>query len=249
MSKRYSAQAGMVAGKALTYSGMMLVLVMVLREFDFKLGALLGTAGVVGIAVGFASQTSLSNVVSGLFLVSERPFAVGDVVKIGEHTGVVLSIDLLSVKLRTFDNRFVRVPNETFVKSDMVNITRFPIRRMDMTIGVAYKEDIARVTRVLQEVIDANPFCLDEPEPLIWLSNFADSALELFVGVWFAKDDVLSLRQTLLLQIKERFDAEKIEIPFPHQTLYTGSVTEPFPIRVVGADGLSPTTAESQKKS
>ncbi len=161
--------------------------------------------------------------------------AVGEVVSVGSITGIVLSIDLLSVKLRTFDNRFVRIPNETILKGELVNFTRFPIRRFDINLGVAYKEDIGRVMRILREIADNHPLVLDEPEPLILFTGFGTSALDILFGVWFHLPDFLPLRKTLLQEIKERFDAEGIEIPFPHTTLYTGSVTDPFPIRLVNS--------------
>ncbi len=230
---RLSPQGMMITQKIVFYSGIALILVMTLQQLGFQLTALLGAAGILGVAIGFASQTSLSNIISGLFLVSEKPMTVGEVVSIGNVTGIVLSIDMLSVKLRTFDNRFVRVPNETILKGELVNFTRFPIRRFDLNLGVAYKEDIGRVLRILRDIADKNPIVLDEPEPIILFTNFGASSLDIFFGVWFHVPDFLSLRKTLLQEIKERFDAEGIEIPFPHTTVYTGSVTDPFPIKLV----------------
>ena len=237
--RRFSDQASMLVRKGILYAGLLLLLVIMLQQLGFTLTALLGAAGILGIAIGFASQTSVSNIISGIFLIWEKPFAVGDVIKVGDTTGIVLSIDLLSVKLRTFDNRYVRIPNETLIKAELTNITRFPIRRLDINIGVAYKEDIARVLRVLLDIADKNPYCLDEPEPLVLFMNFGDSALEILFGVWFAKEQLLNLRRTIMQEIKERFDAEGIEIPFPHRTIYTGTVTEPFPIRLLRDDELN----------
>jgi len=231
--KRFSEQTVMLVRKTILYTGVVLVATLALLDMGFKIGPLLGAAGVVGIAVGFASQTSVSNIISGLFLVSEKPFSVGDVIKVGETKGIVLSIDLLSVKLRTFDNQFVRIPNENLVKNEFTNVTRFPIRRLDIDIGVAYKEDVEHVKQTLLEVARRNPLCLDEPEPILLFTNFGDSALEFLFGVWFKKEDFFLLRCSIMQEIKERFDAEGIEIPFPHRTLYTGSATEPFPVRVV----------------
>jgi small-conductance mechanosensitive channel len=237
MKRRFSDQASMLVRKGVFYFGLLVLLFMVLQQLKFNMTALLGTAGIVGIAIGFASQTSVSNIISGIFLIWEKPFAIGDVIKVGDTAGFVLSIDLLSVKLRTFDNRYIRIPNETLIKTELTNITRFPIRRLDINVGVAYKEDIARVIQVLRDIADKNPYCLDEPEPFIMFMNFGDSALEILFGVWFAKEQFLNVRRTIMQQIKERFDAEGIEIPFPHRTVYTGSVTEPFPIRLVRDSG------------
>ena len=231
--RRFSDQTVMLVRKGIFYIGLAVIVVLVLPDLGFKLGPLLGAAGIVGIALGFASQTSVSNIISGLFLISEKPFAVGDVIQVGDTIGFVLSIDLLSVKLRTFNNRFVRIPNETLVKTEVTNITRFPIRRVDLNIGVAYKEDVERVKQVLCDVARRNPLCLDEPEPFFYFLNFGNSALEFLFGVWTKREDFFKLQSSMMQQIKERFDAEGIEIPFPHRTLYTGVVTEPFPVRVI----------------
>ena len=103
-----------------------------------------------------------------------------------------------------------------------------------LDIGVAYKEDAARVITVLKDIANSHPLCLDEPEPDVRLVNFGDSALEFLYVLWCAKDDFLLLKNQIMIQIKERFDAEGIEIPFPHRTLYTGSATTALPIRIVG---------------
>ena len=238
--RKLSPQANMLLRKAVFYTGASIVLLAILYQLGFKLTALLGAAGIVGIAIGFASQTSVSNIISGIFLISERPFSVGDQIQIGTTRGVILSIDLLSVKLRMFDNRFIRIPNETLVKSQFTNVTRFPIRRFDIDVGVAYKEDVEHVMEVLAGIADRNPYSLDEPTPIVLFKGFGDSALNFLLGVWFEKADMLNLRNSIMKDIKKRFDEEGIEIPFPHRTLYTGSVTDPFPIRIVHEDGRVP---------
>lgn len=231
--KNFSAQSSMLVRKVIFYAGSIILLITVLHQVGFNLTALLGAAGIVGIAIGFASQTSVSNIISGFFLIWEKPFEVGDVIKVGDTTGVVLSIDLMSLKLRTFDNLFVRIPNETLIKSQVTNVTRFPIRRFDLQVGVAYKEDVEKVRTVLLEVAKNNPLCLDEPEPLVIFQKYGDSALEFLFAVWFLKTDFLALRNSIMQEVKKRFDDEGIEIPFPHRTLYSGAVTDPFPIQIV----------------
>ncbi len=237
VKKRFTPQASMLVQKGIFYTGSVLLLVSILYQMGFKLTALLGAAGIAGIAIGFASQTSVSNIISGLFLISEKPFTVGDIIKVGDTKGAILSIDLLSVKLRTFDNQFIRIPNESLIKNQVTNITRFPIRRLDINVGVAYKENVGKVREVLLDIANKEPLCLDEPEPIVRFLNFGDSALEFLFAVWCVKDDYLKLSTKMMQQIKERFDAENIEIPFPHRSLYTGSVTEPFPIRIVNGQG------------
>ena len=235
-SQKFSPQQGMIFSKLVLYTGVVIIVFSVLSELGFKLTHLLGAAGIIGIAVGFASQTSMSNIISGLFLIAEKPFQVDDIITVQNITGIVLSIDILSVKLRTFDNKYIRIPNETIIKSDVTNVTHFPIRRVDLNVGVAYKEDIARVREVLLDVAKKNPLCLNEPEPLVIFSGFGNSSLDLKLLVWAVKSDWLSLKNKIAEEIKKRFDQEGIEIPFPHLSLYSGSVTQPIPVNIVKAN-------------
>ena len=215
------------------YFVLILFLISSLRELGFDLNVLLGAAGVFTVAIGFASQTSASNLISGLFLVAERPFTVGDVIRVGTTTGEVLSIDLLSVKLRTFDNLFVRIPNESLIKSEVTTISRFPIRRLDVMVGVAYKEDLKNVRAILDEVANKNPLCLEEPKPLYIFQGFGDSSLDIQYSVWAKREKFLELKNSIHEEIKNAFDENGVEIPFPHRTLYTGAETIPFPVTSV----------------
>lgn len=204
-----------------------------LNELGFDLSVLLGAAGILTVAIGFASQTSASNLISGLFLVAERPFSVGDNIRVGTTVGEVLSIDLLSVKLRTFDNLFVRIPNESLIKSEVTTLTRFPIRRIDLLIGVAYKEDLNNVRAVLDEIADKNPLCLEEPKPRYFFQGFGESSLDIQYSVWGTRENYIELKNSIYLDIKIAFDEHGIEIPFPHRTIYTGNETKPFPVEMV----------------
>jgi len=243
---RTGPQQTMLAKRLVFYTVATLVVLSALSQLGINLGFLLGAAGVLTVALGFASQTSASNLISGLFLMAERPFGVGDYLRVGEVVGEVLSIDLLSVKLRTFDNSLVRIPNENIIKDQLTNLTFFPIRRIDVVLGVAYKEDIERVRHVLFAVADANPECLDEPRPQFYFEGFGDSALMMRFGVWTRKQAFYQLKNVIHMQIKQELDREGIEIPFPHRTLYTGSVTEPFPVTVVDGPILPPSVVESE---
>lgn len=233
------AQRAMILRRVTFYGIAGLFAASALMELGFDLGVLLGAAGILTVAIGFASQTSASNVISGLFLLGERPFAVGDIVRVNGTVGEVLSIDLLSVKLRTLDNLYVRIPNETLIKSEVTNIRRFPIRRIDFQVGVAYKEDLRKVHEVLLDVADRNPVCLEEPSPQILFTGFADSSMNHEFRLWTRTENFFELRNSIPIEIKEAFDEHGIEIPFPHRTLYTGSVTEPLPVEMVQPDTAS----------
>jgi small-conductance mechanosensitive channel len=230
--KRWNAQIGMLVGRGVRYLGVILIGLSILRELGFEIGPVLGAMGVLGVALGFASQTSLSNVIAGLFLLSDRALAVGDLVRIDGQVGTVQSIDLLAVRIRTPNNQLIRVPNETLIKANLVTLNKFPIRRVDIPIGVAYKEDVERVRQVLCEVIDANSHSLAEPEPLILFDSYGSSSLDFVIGVWCLREDWLATKNSLMDAIKDRFDTEGIEIPFPHLSIYAGSTTDPMPVQV-----------------
>jgi small-conductance mechanosensitive channel len=232
---RYSPQRGMVAGKIIYYVGGAILVLTVLGQLQIRLAPLLGAAGIVGVAIGFASQTSISNVISGLFLVAEQPFRVDDVIRVGTTSGKVISIDMLSVKLRTFDNLFIRIPNETIIKSEVVTLTRFPIRRIELLVGVAYREEMERVRRVLLDVAGQNPMVLMEPEPAVMFEEFGSSSVNFRFVAWATRENFLAARDSLADGIKARFEVEGIEIPFPHQvSVFPEGFSEPFPVRVAG---------------
>jgi len=231
VTKKYSAQKGMVAGKALLYFGITIIVLTELNELGFKLTHIIAAAGIFGIAIGFAAQTSFSNIISGFFLIAEQPFVVGDVITLGTTTGEILSIDMLSIKLRTFDNKFVRIPNETILKSEVTNITHFPIRRLDLNLRVAYKEDVGKVRQVLLDVAEKNAISLHEPPAEVRFTGFGTSSVDLTLVVWVERKDYLTLKNSIQEEIKRRFDEEGIEIPLPHVSLYAGSATNPFPVK------------------
>ncbi len=232
VARIYNEQKGLVFGKLIFYPLVLIILVSVLRELGFSLAPLLGAAGILGVALGFASQTSVSNIISGFFLLAEEPFQVGDLIEVGDVSGVVLTIDMLSVKIRTFENKMVRIPNETLVKSQFTNVTRFPIRRVDIPVGVAYKEDIGRVREVLFQIAEENPHVLMEPEPLVIFVGYGTSSVDFKFAVWTKREAFLRVKNEISQEVKRRFDEEGIEIPFPHVSLYAGSMTEPLPVRI-----------------
>jgi len=235
MSARMHRQAGLLTGKLVLYAGLSFLVILTLSELGFSLAPLLGAAGVLGVALGFASQTSVSNLISGLFLLAERPFVLDDLIEVGGVTGRVVSIDTLSVQLRTFDNRMVRIPNETLVKSQMINITRFPIRRVDVRVAVAWEEDASRIREILLDVADRNPNCLMEPAPVVVFEGFGESSMNFLLGVWAIQANFHRLRNGIQEDLKARFDAEGVRIPAARRTIY---VTPPA--SAVGAGAPEP---------
>ena len=211
---RTSAGNLVLVRKIIRYSAFVVVAMTLLRRMGIDLSAVVGAAGIAGIAVGFAAQTSVSNVISGLFLISEKPFSVGDSVQVGEVVGVVLSIDFLSVKIQTYDNRFVRIPNETIIKSNVVNETRFPIRRLDIRFTISFAEDLDRVKTVLDELARNNVYALDNPAPVILFDKFDSVGVSILYGLWVERNEYAQLKNTMMIDIARRFKADGVEIPF-----------------------------------
>jgi len=233
---RMSQQRKMLIKRFVRYTAIVILFLIVISELEINLGAIFGAAGVIGIVIGVASQTSIGNIVSGFFLVSEKPFEIGDLIRIGDKTGTVYSIDLLSIKIKTLDNLLLRIPNQTVISTEVINVTKFPIRRMDFELSVAYKEDLAKVKSIIERVVKNNPLCLDEPEPFILFKTFGDSGINILLGVWFEKANFRNVKNSVFMDIKSTFDAEGIEIPFPHVSIYAGEATKPFPILEKGKE-------------
>lgn len=201
--------------RMITLIGLTVVVLVVLARAGVSIAALLSAAGVIGIAVGFAAQTSLSNIISGLFMVGERAFQIGDVLQIGTSVGIVESVDLLSVKLRTFDNRYVRIPNDSLLRQEFVNITHYPIRRLDVNVTVAFEEDIAKVREAMFAALEDVPVCLDRPEPLFMVGNIGPYGVSVLFGVWFSKTDYVDAKNGIVAAVLTQLREREIRIVVP----------------------------------
>ncbi|MCD8062174.1 MAG: mechanosensitive ion channel family protein [Akkermansiaceae bacterium] len=226
-SMKMSPQASRLTVKIVKNAGYIIIGVEAFALMGFDILTLLGAASIIGVAVGFASQTSLSNIISGLFLVGEKQINLGDMIEVDGITGNVDSINLMSVQLRLPNNTMVRIPNEMIIKNPVSNITRFSTRRCDLDLGVDYNCDIEHVMDILREVIKANKLCLDDPAATVMFTGFQDSSLGFKVGAWCLKENFLDCQSSLAHDIKHRFAAEGVSFPFP-----TRSVESRTPIKV-----------------
>ena len=232
LRRRTTAQVSMLVTKAVSYTGVAVIVGFVLASLGVNLAPILGAAGIVGLAIGIASQASLSNVISGVFLISEKPFEVGDVIRTAETTGVVVSIDLLSVKIRTFDNLFIRVPNEKLAGSQLTNITRYPIRRMDVVLQVDFDADLARLKELLLAMAAGNSACLQEPAPIVLPLEFTDFGVKVLFGVWFLKADLVEVRNSIYAAILRELPANGIRFAVPRRAINPAGGADAFAIRV-----------------
>ena len=178
-------------------------LALALDQLGFNLGVLFGAAGVASIALGFAAQTSVSNLISGVFLLGERAVKVGDVVTVGTTSGEVLSVDLLSVKLRTFDNRLVRVPNEQLIKTEVTNLSAFPLRRIELVLTIPPWADLDAVRDLLIARAEARTDVLHEPAPTAFLGPFGPDGLDLKFCCWARREQFLVVQTAFFREVRQ----------------------------------------------
>lgn len=171
-----------IIAKIIRYGGLIVLISTVLTQLGFNVTALLGAAGVVGMAIGFASQTSISNIISGMFLIMENPFHVGDMLEVGNESGIVESIDLLAVRLQTPDGKLIRIPNETLIKSPVINKTFYPSRRVALTVLVDRKYDLAKVMMITQNTLQ--DLLVVKKDPVFSVSIHSSSVWTVELCIW-----------------------------------------------------------------
>ena len=190
-----------------------------LPSFDIDITQLLVVGGTVGLIIAFASQKIVSNFGSGIFLLLERPIAIGDSIRIGSTQGTVYQIRILSTIVKTNDGIYVRIPNEQVFSSDIINYVAYPARRFEYRVHIGYAEDAGKAARIIREVIGMHPFVLKKPAPSIYVSELGESGVLLKVRIWAPSRVWWDVRTELLQTIKETLDREGIKIPFPQRVI------------------------------
>ena len=179
--------------------------------------ALMGSAGV---AVSLAMQGALSNLVGGMTLLLLKPFKVGDYVKIGETEGTIKSIGTFFTELTTPDNRHISMPNSSLTNTAIVNFSREGTRRLDVNFGVSYDADIDHTVNTLREAVNMTGGILDNPAPVIKLTECGDSSLVFMIRVWCQGQDYWDVNWGLIENGKRLLDREGIEIPYPQMDVH-----------------------------
>jgi small conductance mechanosensitive channel len=177
--------------------------------------------GAAGLAVGLALQGSLSNFAGGVLIIMFKPFKVGDTIDTGTNTGEVEAISILTTKIRTFDNRMVICPNGQLANAVVTNLSAKDTRRIDIPVGIAYDSSIAKAREVMLRIAAEDERILKDPEPVVRVTELADSSVNLMLRVWTAKDDLWPVYWEGLEKIKIAFDAEPdLSIPFPQRDVH-----------------------------
>jgi small conductance mechanosensitive channel len=199
---------------------MLIGLIIAIAQLGIEIGPLLAGLGIAGFVVGFALQDTLSNFASGLMILVYRPFDVGDAIEAGGVIGSVKQMNLVSTMIMTFDNQLLIVPNNKIWGDVIRNITHQKTRRIDMTFGIGYSDDISKAERVLTEVVTGHEKVLEDPAPVIRLHELGDSSINFVVRPWSATDDYWDVYWDVTREVKHRFDAEGISIPFPQRDVH-----------------------------
>ena len=192
----------------------------VLSQFGIQTASLIAVLGAAGLAIGLALQGTLSNVAAGVMLLLFRPFKVGDYVEAGGHAGTIKAISLFVTEMATPDNVQILIPNGAVWGSSVMNYSFHAQRRVDFLIGIGYGDDIGRAMTAVRAVIDADNRALNDPEPMVVVGELGDSSVNLIVRVWCNAADYWAVKFDMTKAIKERLDADGIEIPFPQRVVH-----------------------------
>ncbi len=206
------------------YYGIILIgFIVALPKIGVSLSGLLVAGGILGIVIGFASQTVVSNLISGIFLMIEKPIKVGDGVNINDVSGIVEDIKVLSTTIRTYDGIYVRIPNEKVFNSNIQNYVAHAARRFGYKIGIRYKDDAEKAISIIKDLLEENPLVLKEPSPTIFVEELGESSVNLNIKIWAPSSVWYSVYTEMLWKIKTALEKKGIEIPFPQRVIWMGN--------------------------
>ena len=199
-------------------------LIVALSTIGVNVGPFVAAIGAVGFIVGFALQGTLSNFAAGIMILMYRPYDIGNFVTVSGVSGTVNAMSLVSTTLLSPDNQIVTVPNGSIWGGIITNVTGNQTRRVDMTFGIGYGDDIAKAQSILEDVLGSHELVLKDPAPVIRLSELADSSVNFVVRPWCKTSDYWTVKWDVTRKVKERFDAEGVSIPFPQRDVHLHQV-------------------------
>lgn len=199
---------------------MAFVIIATISELGVQTAGFIAAVGAAGLAVGLAMQGALSNFAAGVLIVMFRHYKVGDYIEAGGVGGSVVAVQILTTTLRTPDNKIIIIPNSQIMDGIITNYSANDMRRVDMTFGVSYDDDIDKVRSVIREVLDADSRIHKDPEPVIVVGALADSSVNFLVRPWTSTADYWGVFWDTTEKIKKRFDEEGISIPYPQRDVH-----------------------------
>ncbi len=191
-----------------------------LTPFGIDTSLLLVTGGIAGIVIGIASQTVVSNLLSGFFLLAERPLKIGDHVSLGGYDGIVVDVNMFSTVIRTWDGVLVRIPNEKVFGDRIVNLTKTAARRVEFTVAIPYSASVEEARKTILEALNDYPYCLIRPRPEVYVKSLGDYGIELRVRCWTPTQTWFETRIALLEKIYTALQAAGINVPYPRMDVY-----------------------------
>lgn len=197
-----------------------LLVISIASMIGIKMTSFIAILGAAGLAVGFALQGSLANFAGGVLILLFKPFKVGDFIEAQSYLGTVAAIQIFNTILKTPDNKTIIIPNGAISNSSITNFSTEPTRRVDMTFGIGYGDDIKKAKNVLNQLIQSDTRILKEPAPMIVVSELADSSVNFAVRVWCNAADYWGIYFDMHEKVKLEFDKEDISIPFPQQDVH-----------------------------
>jgi small conductance mechanosensitive channel len=199
---------------------MILLFISIASTLGLEVTSFVAVLGAASFAIGFALQGSLANFAGGVLLLIFRPFTAGDMIEVAGHKGKVMEVEILYTILSSPDNKKIYVPNGNVATNSITNFSAVDKRRVDLSFGVGYDDDIQEVKKVLTEVVKAHQLILDEPDPIIRLAEHAGSSLNFDVKVYVKPADYWSVYYDLHEQVKEEFDKAGFNIPYPQMDVH-----------------------------
>lgn len=199
---------------------LVLVFVTALTKIGVPATSLATVLGAAGLAVGLALKDSLSNIASGVMLIVLRPMREGDHVVAGGQEGVVDEIRVFQTQLRAFDQRVITLPNSTITTAPIINYSTLPNRRLEITVGVGYDDDLKQAQSILLEIARQNPFVLKEPAPFVQVTSLGQSSVDLMLFCHATNADFGNAKSTLLESIRNRLPENGLSIPYPRRDLH-----------------------------
>lgn len=203
---------------------MLFVIIAAINALGVQTASLIALVGAAGLAVGLALQGSLSNFAAGVLIVLFRPYKVGDWIEGGGVAGAVEEVQILTTVLKTGDNKRVIIPNSQIMGSTITNYSANDTRRVDLVVGVSYSDDLDKVRKELQGLVDADERILKDPAVTIAVSELADSSVNFVLRPWVATADYWAVYFDLTERVKKRFDEVGISIPFPQRDVHIHNV-------------------------
>ena len=213
---RIDTTLGAFLSRMVRYALIVVVIIVVLQMFGVQTASLVAILGASALAVGLALQGTLGNVASGIMIALMRPYHIGDFVEVNGKEGLVTDLDLFFTEIETLDDRRVLVPNGQAVSNPITNFTTKGRRRCVIVFGVGYEDDLDQVIAILRDTMTRDPRALAEPAPWFGVDSLGDFAVNVSARVWIKTNDYLGYRADMIKAVKEAFDREGVEMPYPH---------------------------------